>query len=130
MNLPTPLALAIPVAGPATHGEYALIEACLPAGTEIPAHVALNEDIVLHVLHGELELVVDRQRQTLDDGKHASLPRGVPRKLAATRPTRLLALIAPAGLEQLLQVVADPTTDPDDRAALLAVGGVKAVPAA
>jgi hypothetical protein len=42
----------------------------------------------------------------------------------------VLALIAPAGLEQLLSVVADPATDPDDRAALLAVGGVQTVPAA
>ena len=41
-----------------------------------------------------------------------------------------VALIAPAGLEQLLSVVADPATDPDDRAALLAVGGVQQVPAA
>ncbi len=38
----------------------------------------------------------------------------------------MLALIAPAGLEELLSVAADPTVDPDDRAALLAVGGVQA----
>ena len=130
MNLPTPIALAVPVTGSATQGEYALVEACLPAGTEIPAHVAQREDIVLHILHGELELVVDRAPQTLTDGGHATLPRGVPRKLKATRPTRLLALFTPAGLEQIVAVVAELTTDPDDRAALLAVGGVKAVPAA
>ncbi len=59
-----------------------------------------------------------------------ALPRGVPRRIAATRPSRVLALIVPAGLEQLLSVVADPTTDPDDRAALLAVGGVQTVPSA
>ena len=54
----------------------------------------------------------------------------MPRRLTATRPTRVLALITPAGLEQLLTVVADPDTDPDDRAALLAVGGVQTVPSA
>ena len=42
----------------------------------------------------------------------------------------MLALIAPAGLEELLSVAADPAVDPDDRAALLAVGGVQALPAA
>jgi DNA-binding NarL/FixJ family response regulator len=52
------------------------------------------------------------------------------RLMAAGSRARVLALIAPAGLEQLLSVVADPTTDPDDRAALLAVGGVQTVPSA
>jgi hypothetical protein len=42
----------------------------------------------------------------------------------------VLVLLAPAGLEELLAIAADPATDPDDRAALLAVGGVQAVPAA
>ena len=56
MNLPTSITLVVPVAGHATHGEYALVEACVAAGTEIPAHVAHHEDVVLHVLHGELEL--------------------------------------------------------------------------
>jgi hypothetical protein len=59
-----------------------------------------------------------------------TLERGAPRRIGATQATRVLALITPAGLEQLLGVVADPGLDPDDRAALLAVGGVQAVPAA
>src|SRR3954463_5180024 len=110
MTLPT---LAVPVAGSATLGEYALVEAWLPAGTEIPAHVAQREDILVHVLHGELELTLDRRPLTLIEGGHAWLPRGVPRKLATTRPTRVLALFTPGGLEQVLAVVADPTIDPD-----------------
>ena len=130
MTLPTSINLVVPVAGYATHGQYALVEACVAAGTEIPAHVANQEDVVLHVLHGELAVSVDRVEQTVVGGGSVALPRGVPRRIAATRPSRVLALIAPAGLEQLLSVVADPTTDPDDRAALLAVGGVQTVPSA
>jgi quercetin dioxygenase-like cupin family protein len=130
MTLPTSINLVVPVAGYATHGQYALVEACVAAGTEIPAHVASKEDVVLHVLHGELAVSVDRTQQTIIGGGSVSLPRGVPRRIAATRPSRVLALIAPAGLEQLLSVVADPDTDPDDRAALLAVGGVQTVPSA
>lgn len=131
MTLPTSsINLVVPVAGYATHGQYALVEASVAAGTEIPAHVANQEDVVLHVLHGELEVSLDRARQTLVEGGSVALPRGVPRRITATRPSRVLALIAPAGLEQLLAVVADPGTDPDDRAALLAVGGVQAVPVA
>jgi quercetin dioxygenase-like cupin family protein len=129
MNLP-PIKLAVPVAGWATQGQYALVEACMDAGTRIPSHVAHREDVVLHVLEGELEVVVDRSARTLSGGGSVALERGVPRRIAVTRPSRVLALIAPAGLEQLLTVVADPSTDPDDRAALLAVGGVQAVPAA
>jgi quercetin dioxygenase-like cupin family protein len=129
MNLPT-IKIAVPVAGWATQGQYALVEACVEAGTEIPSHVAQREDVVLHVLHGTLDVVVDRTHTRLTTGGSVSLERGTPRRITATEPSRVLALIAPAGLEQLLSVVADPTTDPDDRAALLAVGGVQTVPSA
>jgi quercetin dioxygenase-like cupin family protein len=130
MTLPTSIDLALPVTGHATHGQYALVEACLAEGMEIPAHVGTREDVVLHVLHGELAVSVDRAAQTVTGGGSVTLPRGVPRRITALRPTRVLSLIAPAGLEQLLAVVADPATDPDDRAALLAVGGVQTVPCA
>jgi len=130
MNLLPGINLNVTVPGRATQGEYALVEAVLADGVEIPPHVAQLEDVILHVLHGELALVVDRNPTTLGTGSTAVLERGVPRRLTATRPTRVLALITPAGLEQLLADIADPATDPDDRAALLAVGGVQAVPAA
>ena len=130
MNLLPGITLTVTVAGQATQGEYALVEAVVADGTEIPPHVAQLEDVILHVLHGEVALVVDRRPSTLTTGATVVLERGVPRRLTATRPTRVLALITPAGLEQLLTVVADPATDPDDRAALLAVGGVSTVPAA
>ena len=63
MNLPL-IKLVVPVAGWATQGQYALVEACVEAGTEIPSHVAQREDVVLHVLDGALEVVVDRSAQT------------------------------------------------------------------
>lgn len=129
MNLPE-IKLAVPVAGWATQGQYALVEACVGAGTTIPAHVAKREHVVVHLLDGELDVIVDRSPRRLTSGETVALERGVPRRLRVVKPSRVLALIAPAGLEQLLSVVADPATDPDDRAALLAVGGVQAVPAA
>jgi quercetin dioxygenase-like cupin family protein len=125
-----PIRLVVPVAGWSTQGQYALVEACVAAGTEIPAHVARREDVVLYVLEGEVEVVADRTRDTLRAGQARTLDRGVPRRLSATRRSRVLVLFAPAGLEELLTIAADPATDPDDRAALLAVGGVQVVPAA
>src|SRR4051794_28058265 len=122
--------LVVPVAGWSTQGQYALVEACVPAGAEIPAHVGHREDVVLYVLQGELEVVADREASTLRSGDARTLDRGVPRRLRATEPSRVLVLLAPAGLEELLTIAADPATDPDDRAALLAVGGVQTVPAA
>jgi quercetin dioxygenase-like cupin family protein len=129
MNLPL-IKLVVPVAGWATQGQYALVEACVEEGTEIPAHVGHREDVVLYVIEGEVEIVADRERETLRPGQARSLDRGVPRRLRAHARSRVLALLAPAGLEELLTIAADPATDPDDRAALLAVGGVQAVPAA
>ena len=125
-----PIKLAVAVAGWATAGQYALVEACVEAGTEIPAHVGHREDVVIHVLRGELEVVVDRELQRVAAGQTVSLDRGVPRRLVAKERSRVLALIAPAGLEELLPLAADAAVDPDDRAALLAVGGVQALPAA
>ncbi len=122
--------LVVPVAGWATQGQYALLEACVEAGIEIPAHVGHREDAVLHVLEGAVEVVADRERHCVKPGQTRTLERGVPRKLSAIERSRVLVLLAPAGLEELLTVAADPATEPDDRAALLAVGGVQAVPAA
>ena len=67
MNLPL-IKLVVPVAGWATQGQYALVEACVPAGTEIPAHVAQREDVVLHVLEGALDVVVDRDARRITTG--------------------------------------------------------------
>jgi quercetin dioxygenase-like cupin family protein len=122
--------LVVPVAGWATQGQYALLEACVEAGVEIPAHVGHREDVVLYVLEGEVEVVADRERHRVTPGQTRTLDRGVPRRLSAIERSRVLVLLAPAGLEELLTVAADPATEPDDRAALLAVGGVQAVPAA
>jgi quercetin dioxygenase-like cupin family protein len=122
--------LVLPVAGWATQGRYAVVEACVEAGLEVPSHVGRREDVVLHVLEGEIEVVADRERRCLRAGETCSLECGVPRRLRATKRSRVLVLLAPAGLEELLLIAADPATDPDDRAALLAVGGVQAVPAA
>jgi quercetin dioxygenase-like cupin family protein len=124
-----PIKLAVAVAGWATEGQYALVEACVEAGVEIPPHVGHREDVVIHVLGGELEVVVDRERRRVVAGQTVALDRGVPRKLAAMERSRVLALIAPAGLEERLSLAADPTIDADDRAALLAVGRVQSVPA-
>ena len=92
--------------------------------------LASDPDVVLHVLEGEVEVIADRERHRLTRGQTRTLDRGVPRKLSAIERSRVLVLLAPAGLEELLAVAADPATEPDDRAALLAVGGVQAVPAA
>jgi quercetin dioxygenase-like cupin family protein len=126
----TEIRLVVPVAGWSTQGQYALVEACVGAGTEIPAHVGHREDVVLYLLEGEVEVIADREHSTLRPGDARTLDRGVPRKLRALERSRVLVLLAPAGLEELLTIAADPATDPDDRAALLAVGGVQAVPAA
>ena len=103
----------------------------MEAGTEIPAHVGQREDVVLYVLEGEVEVVADRERAdaAARAGAHARPRRAAPAAGRRER-SRVLVLLAPAGLEELLTIAADPATDPDDRAALLAVGGVQAVPAA
>src|SRR3954469_21771207 len=85
--------LVVPVAGWTTQGQYALVEACVDAGFEVPAHVGHREDAVLYVLEGEVELVADRSSHTLGAGEARVLDRGVPRRLRATTRARVLVLL-------------------------------------
>src|SRR3954454_11030716 len=104
--------LVVPVAGGATQGQYALVDACVEAGFEVPAHVGQREDVVLYVLEGEVEVVADRTPDILRAGQARALDRGVPRMLRARTRCRVLVLLAPAGLEELLTIATDPATDP------------------
>jgi quercetin dioxygenase-like cupin family protein len=117
-------------AGAANGGAYMVLDVRARAGAALPPHLTSREDVALLVIAGQLEAVLADGRRVAAEGQAVSLPRGAPRRLAALTDLRLLCLAAPAGLEQLADVLAGPLGDPDDRAALLTAAGISLLPAA
>jgi quercetin dioxygenase-like cupin family protein len=125
----TPIRVDVIVDGDATGGAYSLLEVRAPAGATLPRHVQRTDDAVLHVLDGEVELVVDGMPTLLRRGAHAVLPHGVPRQVTVRTDARMLLMGTPAGIERLATVLGDPPLGDDDVAALLAAAGVALLPA-
>ncbi len=121
-----PAALEISVAAEA--GDYAVLDVRAAAGLVLPPHVALHHDGLVHVLAGEVEVVLPAERVTLRAGDHRSLPRRTPRRLQVLTDTHLLVLTMPSGLERLAKLLQPPLPDPDDLAALLAAAGISLLP--
>jgi quercetin dioxygenase-like cupin family protein len=124
----TTIAVDVVVDGQATGGAYALLDVRAPAGSALPRHVQRAEDGVLHVLAGEVEVVLDGVRTVHGAGAHVVLPRGVPRHVTVLDDARLLCLGMPAGVERLASVLGEPPLADDDVAALLAAAGVALLP--
>lgn len=97
------------IATPATTaGRYTVIEQLTPPGWGPPRHIHSREEEIFYILEGAYELHVGGERRTVSAGASAILPRGVPhgfRNVAST-PSRLLAVIAPGGLEEYFLAVA------------------------
>ena len=110
--------------------DYSVVDVRLTAGLSIPAHVTEGEDLFVHILEGEVELVRDGRNQRLTAGTVARIARGLPRRMTVLADARLLLTSVPGGINRLTAIAADPSLDADDRAALLAAAGVVRVPAA
>jgi quercetin dioxygenase-like cupin family protein len=108
---------------------YSVVDVRLAAGVRIPPHVNRDEDLVVHLVGGEVELVLDGDGRRLLAGAAAAIPRGRPRRLTALTDAHLLLTSVPGGIHGLAAIATDVSLDPDDRAALLAAAGVVRVPA-
>ena len=83
-----------------TEGRYAVIEEVSPVGGGPPLHVHRDEDEVLYVLGGEVELQLGDQRVRTKAGSTAYFPRDVPHTFrnVGTTPSKVLVVIIPARL--------------------------------
>jgi quercetin dioxygenase-like cupin family protein len=117
------LAVDVVAGGAATGGAYSLVEVRATAGTTLPPHVALHDDLVV-VLEGELEVQTWAGERVLAAGEQIALARRTPRRLRALSEVRVLVLSTPAGADTLAELVGRPAPVPDDLAALLAAAGV------
>jgi quercetin dioxygenase-like cupin family protein len=92
--------VAVLVAGEETGDRFALIETVEEPGAEAPRHIHHREDEALYVLEGSLDVWIASRWVEVPAGAAVFLPRGVEHTfVVATERARVLALVAPAGLE-------------------------------
>ncbi|HEX5725420.1 MAG TPA: cupin domain-containing protein [Longimicrobiaceae bacterium] len=114
-HLPAPLRApirsldaVIRVRGEDTAGALAVIEHVIPPGTvSMPVHRHTRETETLLVQEGTLTLKVDGRVLRVEPGSWVALPPGVAHTLwnSSKRPTRFLAMYAPAGIEKFYEEV-------------------------
>jgi len=88
------------IAGEQTDGRFAVVEARVRQGVDIPRHIHSREDELILVLEGRV--IFDRDGEWLDGpaGTWLSLPRGCEHTFAVeSLEARLLVVLSPAGLE-------------------------------
>lgn len=92
--------------GEQTGGTLAIVELTDVAGSGVPPHIHTREDETFHVLEGEVEFTIGTTRRLARAGDVLFGARGVAHGFKALTPVRLLTVITPAGIEQLLRELA------------------------
>lgn len=100
--------------GSETNGQFALMEVNIRCGLEPPPHMHTKEDETFHILEGEITLTADHVEHHLKAGELIHLPRGVMHSFKAqTEKVKMLAHIAPAGLEEMFIAMSTPADTMD-----------------
>ncbi|RZU30710.1 cupin domain-containing protein [Blastococcus saxobsidens] len=94
--------------GAATRGAYWLVEEEF-WGSTTPLHTHTTADEAFYVLAGRAAVWLDGGETEAGPGTFLLVPRGRPHALRrlTDEPVRMLTLVAPAGMEQFFQAVAD-----------------------
>ncbi len=102
--------------GDDTNGLYTVIEQYNNPGMEIPLHVHQDEDEVFHVLEGELEIQVGKEKTILQAGDMGFCPRGIPHswKVVGDQKAKVMLSIFPSGLERMFHEFAALPAGPPD----------------
>ena len=96
-----------------TAGRVAVTENWAPRGHGSPLHVHHNEDEWFYVLSGELTFWIDGQVTTATAGSFVYSPRDVPHTFTVSSDdARFLLVIEPAGFENFLLELSEPTAAP------------------
>jgi mannose-6-phosphate isomerase-like protein (cupin superfamily) len=99
--------------GSKTEGRFALLETRSPPGHMPPLHVHHTSDQAWFVLEGELTVHLPGFSKSYARGEVAYGPRGVPHThpVTSAQPARVLEVTSPAGFEEFLREVGEPTDD-------------------
>ena len=86
----------------ATHGSFSLVEFVSQPGEGVGVHTHQNEEELVYLLEGEIEVTLGTQTMPVKAGTAALLPRGIPHGYInkGTKPSRLLAVLLPGRLDE------------------------------
>lgn len=131
-----PIGAVLLAGGEATAGSVSIvIHPLAPRALGAPVHTHHNEDEWTYVLDGEVGFELGGETVTVRPGDLVLQPRGIPHAFwnAADAPARLLAMIAPGGLEgyfgKLAALFRAGAPDPAELAATAAEYGLDIDPA-
>ena len=99
--------------GEDTNCKYALFEALVSPGGGPPPHVHSREEEGFYILEGEIAFTIDGKRVVATPGMFANMPVGTPHsfKNETNKPAKMLATVAPAGLEKMFMEIAVPLAE-------------------
>ena len=99
--------------GEDTNSKYTLIEALVSPGGGPPPHVHSREEEGFYILEGEIAFTIDGKRVVTTPGMFANMPVGTPHsfKNETNKPAKMLATVAPAGLEKMFMEIAVPLAE-------------------
>jgi len=99
--------------GEDTNSKYTLIEALVSPGGGPPPHVHSREEEGFYILEGEIAFTIDGKRVVATPGMFANMPVGTPHsfKNETNKPAKMLATVAPAGLEKMFMEIAVPLAE-------------------
>jgi len=84
-----------------TDGAFSVVEFVSQPGEGVGMHTHDNEDELVYLLEGEIEVTVGQSTMTATAGTSALLPKGIPHGYSNTgsTPSRLLAVLMPGKLD-------------------------------
>jgi len=90
-----------------TRGAFYICEAVFGPESGSPLHIHHYEDEVIHVLEGEIEIRLDRDKLHVPVGGIAHLPKKIPHALQnpSKTPLRIMVHAIPGGLEHYFEEV-------------------------
>ena len=99
--------------GEDTNSKYTLIEALVSPGGGPPPHVHSREEEGFYILEGEIAFSIDGKRVVATPGMFANMPVGTPHsfKNETNKLAKMLATVAPAGLEKMFMEIAVPLAE-------------------
>ena len=90
------------ISSDATKGAFSVVEFVAAPGEGVGTHVHENEEELVYLLSGEIEVTLGDQKLRVQRGGCALLPRKIPHgfKNVGTEESRLLAVLLPGRLDQ------------------------------
>ena len=95
--------------GKETNGRYFCVEGIIPPGSGEPTHIQSNEEELDYILEGEMTFWLDNEEVIAPKGTYINIPKGVKHSFRnqTNKEARILFLTSPAGIEGLLDEVAE-----------------------